>query len=68
MKIDAFIEEKNEKKVVTLPREATITDLLKELKINPVTVVVSKNGSIVAEDTLLKEKDRVDIFAVISGG
>ena len=63
-----FVEEKNEKKSVILKPGSTITDLLKQLNINPVTVVVSKNSSIVTEDVVLKEKDRVDIFAVISGG
>lgn len=46
----------------------SVSLLLKKLKINPVTVLVVKNGALVAEDAKLTEKDNVKILAVVSGG
>lgn len=68
MKVSVFIEEKNEKTEVYLEEGATALDLLKKLNINPVTTVISKNGKIALEETILKDKDQVEIFSVISGG
>lgn len=68
MKVSVFIEEKNEKTEVHLEEGATALDLLKKLNINPVTTVISKNGKIALEETILKDKDQVEIFSVISGG
>lgn len=47
---------------------ATVNDLLRELKINPETVVVSKNREIVAEDEQLQENDNIRLIRVTSGG
>ncbi|MBI2110088.1 MoaD/ThiS family protein [Candidatus Woesearchaeota archaeon] len=48
--------------------DARIIDLLKLLKINPVTVIVSKNKKIVVEETPINSKDRIEIYSVVSGG
>lgn len=42
--------------------------LLKKLNINPVTVLIVKNGTLVTEDSKLTEKDKVKILSVVSGG
>ena len=42
--------------------------LLQKLKINPETVIVSKNGEIVTEDETISGNDSVEIMKVISGG
>ena len=68
MKVSVFIEEKNEGMEVYVEEGATALDLLKKLNINPVTTVISKNGKIALEETILKDKDQVEIFSVISGG
>ncbi len=68
MKVSVFIEEKNEKKELELEAGASAIDLLKKLNINQVTAVISKNGKIVPEETILKDKDEIEIFSVISGG
>jgi len=68
MKVSVFIEEKNERKELELEAGASTIDLLKKLNINQVTAVISKNGKIVPEETILKDKDEIEIFSVISGG
>ena len=42
--------------------------LLQKLKINPETVLVSKNGEIVTEDETISGNDSVEIMKIISGG
>ncbi|MFA5887633.1 MAG: MoaD/ThiS family protein [Candidatus Nanoarchaeia archaeon] len=42
--------------------------LLKKLNINPVTVLVVKNGTLVTEDSKLSDKDKIKILSVVSGG
>lgn len=46
----------------------TVAGLLEKLKINPVTVIVVKNGCLVTEDEKLSAKDKVKILSVVSGG
>ncbi len=46
----------------------TVKELLEELKINPTTVIVSKNDELVTEDEPLENKDIIKILPVISGG
>ncbi len=41
---------------------------LNQMKINPVTVVVSINNNIVLDTVKLDEKDKCRIISVISGG
>ncbi|MBW2971302.1 MoaD/ThiS family protein [Candidatus Woesearchaeota archaeon] len=43
-------------------------DLLKQLKINPVTIVLVQNGRIVPEQVELKDTDKIEILEVVSGG
>jgi sulfur carrier protein ThiS len=44
------------------------TSLLKKLKLNPATVLVVKNGELVADTEPLSNSDRIRILSVISGG
>jgi sulfur carrier protein ThiS len=46
----------------------TVEELLNRLKINPTTVIVSKNGSLVIGSEKLSPDDEVKIFSVVSGG
>ncbi|MDD4878393.1 MAG: MoaD/ThiS family protein [Candidatus Nanoarchaeia archaeon] len=46
----------------------SVAALLKKLNINPVTVLVVKNGALVTEDAKLAENDTVKILSVVSGG
>lgn len=68
MKISVCIEREKKCLMVDLKPGATIKDLIKELKINPVTVVIAKNKEIVTELAKLKDKDSVEFLSVVGGG
>lgn len=61
-----FIERENKNKQIKFKGKVSL--LLRQLKLNPVTVLVARNGSLVAEDDSLSDKDEVKILSVISGG
>ncbi|WP_048198073.1 MoaD/ThiS family protein [Methanocella arvoryzae] len=52
---------------VDLPEGSSYFDLLRELKVNPETVVVFKNGIPVAFDSVV-EGGTVEVMRVVSGG
>ena len=68
MKISVCIEREKKCLVVDLKPGSTVKDLIKELKLNPVTVVISKNGEIVTELAKLKDKDNIEFLSVVGGG
>jgi len=49
-------------------KELIVSDILKSLKINPTTVLVTKNNELILEDTKLSVEDSITSFPVISGG
>jgi sulfur carrier protein ThiS len=65
-KMEVFIERK--KQTVNLQFNGTVKKLLVLLKQNPVSVLVSVNNELVADDFKLKNTDSVKILSVISGG
>lgn len=67
MTIKVLIERYNETKIIDKDVR-DIAGLLKELKINPETVVTAKNNELVTLDAKLKDGDEVKILSVISGG
>jgi thiamine biosynthesis protein ThiS len=46
----------------------TVNDLLTQLSINPETVLVTRNGTVLTGSHSLQNNDRVEILSVISGG
>ncbi len=60
-----FIE-KSQKTVDCKPD--LVISVLKNLDINPQTVLVVKNGVLVPEDEVLIEDDEIKVLSVISGG
>lgn len=56
----------DEKEIET--KAPTVSGILKELKINPETVLVSVNNEIVPDGSGIKENDVVEILKVVSGG
>ncbi len=46
----------------------TVKDVLEKLKINPVTVIVTRNSEMITEDAELKKSDSIRILSVVSGG
>jgi len=61
-----FIEKENKK--LTLKFSSTVKVLLKKLKINPESVIVSRNNELVTEEVVLKDSDTIKIMSVVSGG
>ena len=48
--------------------DTTIEDVLKRLGINPVEVIVAKNGKIVSEEETADSGDELKIVMVVHGG
>ncbi len=61
-----FIERENSKK--NLRFNGTVSKLLQQLKLNPSTVLVARNNTLVTESDGLIDSDEVKILSVISGG
>lgn len=51
-----------------LDYNSSVSDMLKKLKINPVTVIVSRKNELILEDEKLNDQDEIKILSVISGG
>ncbi|MBI2101178.1 MoaD/ThiS family protein [Candidatus Woesearchaeota archaeon] len=66
--VNAFIGRENKNAKLKLENNSQVIDLLKKLKINPVTVIVSRNNELILEDERLKDNDEIKILSVISGG
>ena len=67
IKINVFIDKENKNKIIELENNS-VSELLEKLKINPVTVIVSRNNELILEDEKLKDNDEIKILSVISGG
>ncbi|MBN2043198.1 MAG: MoaD/ThiS family protein [Candidatus Aenigmarchaeota archaeon] len=46
----------------------TVNDLLKEMKVNPETVLVKRGKEIITEDEKIRENDEIELIRIISGG
>lgn len=69
MQVIAFIERTKEQKTVTLDsQKATVKDLLTNLSLNPVAVLVVREGRVLIENQELQDKDSIKILSVVSGG
>jgi len=64
--MNIYIEKNNEQLV--LKKKLSGSELLRELKINPSSIILVKNDFIVLGDEILEENDNVKILSVISGG
>jgi len=47
---------------------STVKELLDKLKLNPETVLITKNNELLTENESLNKKDEIKILSVISGG
>jgi len=55
-------------KVTEVKGNCRVKEVLRELGINPETVLVVREGELLTEDTRLSEDDQIEIISVISGG
>lgn len=67
MELNIFNERDNSQKTI-LFAGTTVKELLRQLKVNAETVLVTRNNEVLTEEELLQEKDAIDILSVISGG
>ncbi|HLC50246.1 MAG TPA: MoaD/ThiS family protein [Candidatus Nanoarchaeia archaeon] len=68
IKVSVFVDKENKKIKVDLSKDSSVADLLESLKINPVTVIVSRNNELILEDEKLNNNDEIKVLSVISGG
>ena len=68
IKITAFIDRENKTHKIDVEKNSSVKQLLEKLRINPVTVIVSRNNELILEDVNLNDKDEIKILSVISGG
>ena len=66
--VKVFIDRNNSNKIIEFNNNITVSDLLKKLNINPVTVIVTRNNELILEDEKLNNNDEIKILSVISGG
>jgi sulfur carrier protein ThiS len=66
-KIKVYLEKEDKNKTINL-KKLKVKNLLNELKINPVTVIVTKNNQVCTEFDSIKPKDNIKIISVVSGG
>ena len=59
---------RNPSRQVEFTGKRRVRDLLKQLGINPETVLVIRGGVLLTGDELLQEADEVEVRPVISGG
>ncbi len=55
-------------KIINFDKKMTVRDLLKQLKLNPETFLVTVNGNLVTPDEQIGINDSVKIIRVVSGG
>ena len=56
-------------KINIMPEDpVSITSILDKLNINPSEVIVSRNGKLVPEDTLISGNDEIRIIRIAHGG
>lgn len=68
MKVKLFIQRLDKEAYLEIKDNSKVIDLLKQLKIDHTTVLVSRNNELITEDVTLKNNDNLKILSVISGG
>ena len=68
MEVKVFLERENKKEKVSLEKEITVEELMRQLGVNKAEVVPVKNNELVTEDSIVKAVDDIKFLAVISGG
>ena len=68
MKVNVFYDRDNTEQTVELDNDTSVKELLTKIKINPVTVIVSRDDDIIMEDEKVNDNDKIKLISVISGG
>ena len=67
MQISVFYDKENKEKTIEIGKNSSVKDLLANMKINPVTVIVSRDNNIITEDEKVNDNDKIRLISVISG-
>ncbi len=67
-KIKVYLERDEKTVEIDASKAKSVEDLLNFLKINPITVIVTKNDEVVVETESISSKDQIKIISVVSGG
>ncbi len=51
-----------------LPGGKTVREVIEELGLNPESVLATRDGKLIHEETVIEEDDTIKLLAVISGG
>ena len=65
-KMKIYLEKQNKK--IQKEFTGTAKELIKALKINPETIIITKNNKLITLDEKIKNDDEIRILSVISGG
>jgi sulfur carrier protein ThiS len=57
-----------ERKALAVSYEGTLGGLLEKLSIPPESIVASRAGTLLGEDSMLEDEDEIVLHSVISGG
>lgn len=66
MKMEAYLEREN--KTRKMKFTGTAKELLEKLGVNPAAVLVIRDNELITLDEKIKEKDKIKIVSVVSGG
>jgi sulfur carrier protein ThiS len=66
MKVEVSLQEK--KRVINLPNESTLKELIKKLDLLPEAAIVVTEGIVIPSDTPLRDRQKLRIIRVASGG
>ena len=65
MKITAYLERTKETKLIDIK---DYNDIFIKLNLNPEAMLILKDNELITEKTKLKDKDKIRVMPVISGG
>ena len=68
MQISVFFDRENKEKTIEIGQNSSVKDLLANMKLNPVTVIVSRDNNVITEDEKVNDNDKIRLISVISGG
>jgi len=67
MEIKVHFEKDNSTKKVNFAGK-TVKELLAQLKLNSEIIIVTRKNEVIPEEELLKNKDKLELLSVVSGG
>ncbi len=68
--MEIYFEKTNETKTIKIEdkKGRVLKDIVDEYDISLDSVILVKNGEVCLEDTVIKNKDKISILSVVSGG